>query len=256
MGKFISLGKINKYFIYILLSVIFLIFNKVLYGYNHNGSFEEVKLFKDDAFSDHILIHYIFSYFGTFLLGILFYKIQIYKNKSSNANSKVNNKRSSSEIELIFNKNDLNYNSDNLYLHILLTIFLWVLEEHLIDIYSKVLKDLDFWMIELIIISYINNKFFKIKLYAHQRFVFYLNIIPCIFKIVTIILSFVKNRNKNIDKIFFFRASILSIWNYFLFYFNNFKVLCKYKNKMAYGFKIYFYSKTNNNIWNYWNNNL
>ena len=203
MGKFISLGKINKYFIYILLSVIFLIFNKVLYGYNHNGSFEEVKLFKDDAFSDHILIHYIFSYFGTFLLGILFYKIQIYKNKSSNANSKVNNKRSSSEIELIFNKNDLNYNSDNLYLHILLTIFLWVLEEHLIDIHSKVLKDLDFWMIELIIISYINNKFFKIKLYAHQRFVFYLNIIPCIFKIVAIILSFVKNRNENIGKILY-----------------------------------------------------
>ena len=32
----------------------------------------------DDAFSDHILIHYIFSYFGTFLLGILFYKIQIW----------------------------------------------------------------------------------------------------------------------------------------------------------------------------------
>ena len=183
MGKFISFGKLNKYSIYILVSVVFLICNKVLYGYNHNNSFEEVKLFNNYAFSKHILIHYIFSYFGTFLLGIIFYKIHIYKNKSSNKDSKVKNKRSNSGIKLIYNRNNLFYNSDNLPLHILLIIFLWVLEEHLIDIYSSILKDLDFWMIEL---------------YSHQRFVFYLNIIPCIFKIITIILSFVKERNENI----------------------------------------------------------
>ena len=198
MGKFISFGKLNKYSIYILVSVVFLICNKVLYGYNHNNSFEEVKLFNNYAFSKHILIHYIFSYFGTFLLGIIFYKIHIYKNKSSNKDSKVKNKRSNSGIKLIYNRNNLFYNSDNLPLHILLIIFLWVVEEHLIDIYSSILKDLDFWMIELLIISYINNKFFKIELYSHQRFVFYLNIIPCIFKIITIILSFVKERNENI----------------------------------------------------------
>ena len=176
MGKFISFGKLNKYSIYILVSVVFLICNKVLYGYNHNNSFYEVKLFNNYAFSKHILIHYIFSYFGTFLLGIIFYKIHIYKNKSSNKDSKVNRK-SNSQIELIYNRKNLFYNSDNLHLHILLIIFLWVVEEHLIDIYSNVLKDLDFWMIELLIISYINYKAFNIKPYAHQYLVLILNIL-------------------------------------------------------------------------------
>jgi hypothetical protein len=76
---------------------------------------------------------------------------------------------------------------------------LWVLEEHLIDLYSKVLKDLDFWMIELLIISYINSKIFNNSIYKHQKLVFILNIIPCILKILTIILSFYEDNEDSED---------------------------------------------------------
>jgi hypothetical protein len=218
----ISFGKINKYSSYIMLSIIFLICNKALYGFNHNESFKKATFFpinekenedEDEDkydFSKHNLIHYIVSYIGTFILGIIFYKLEIKASKIKKSikmseSDKEKKERSNSEIKSIYNSNYQSYifNSKNLVLIILITLMLWVLEEHLIDLYSKVLKDLDFWMIELLIISYINSKIFNNSIYKHQKLVFILNIIPCILKIMTIILSFYEDSNGDNEEIIY-----------------------------------------------------
>ena len=44
------------------------------------------------------------------------------------------------------------------------------------DIYYKsTLKRLDFWMFELPIVTYINYKMFKMKVYKHHLFAIYIN---------------------------------------------------------------------------------
>ena len=58
------------------------------------------------------------------------------------------------------------------------------------------LKNLVFWMLELIIIYYFNKKIFNAELYNHQKLSFFITIFPIIFKVVSIILSSI-NVNKN-----------------------------------------------------------
>ena len=65
-------------------------------------------------------------------------------------------------------------------------IFGWVFEEQAIEIYIKELGRLDFWMLELIIIAYLNSIIFHIEIYNHQKFVIYFNLIPIAFKIINI----------------------------------------------------------------------
>ena len=72
---------------------------------------------------------------------------------------------------------------------IIIIIFGWVFEEQAIEIYIKELGRLDFWMLELIIIAYLNSIIFHIEIYRHQKFVIYFNLIPIAFKIITIFLE-------------------------------------------------------------------
>jgi hypothetical protein len=67
-----------------------------------------------------------------------------------------------------------------------LIIVLWIVEEHLIELFS-ILKDLDFWMIEIIILSIFNSKMFKSKTYLHQKLINYLNLMPIILKAISIV---------------------------------------------------------------------
>ena len=72
---------------------------------------------------------------------------------------------------------------------------MWILDENLIQLFSF-LKDLDFWMIEIIIISYMISIMFKSKIYLHHRLIIFLNLIPVLFKIIAIYLSFQDKCNK------------------------------------------------------------
>ena len=66
--------------IYIICRIITLLFNECLYGLNYNQSFKEINI--ADTFSRHILIHKLFSFFGTFLLALLFSKIEAFCTRS------------------------------------------------------------------------------------------------------------------------------------------------------------------------------
>ena len=207
MAKCISCGGFNKYFIYILLTIFFKILNDSLYGFNYNDSFEDVKIFDthtQDYFSWHYLIHQIFGYISTTILSFFFYKYEVNASKKEGIDrvtntSNINNKKNI-QIKLIHNnaEDNIDINSDkSSFIICLLVIFLWINEEQLIDFYYLALKDLDFWMFELLIVTYFSVKMFKIEIYNHQKCAMWFTLVPCSFKILTIVLSSLGNIDTN-----------------------------------------------------------
>ena len=108
MGKYISLGKYNKNFKYIILYIIIALFNNSLSGINYYTGFNELRLIDNNKFSKFSIIHQIFScYLGTFLLSAIFYifenqKIKKVPNKSDdNSIDSSRSRNPSSHIILI-----------------------------------------------------------------------------------------------------------------------------------------------------------
>ena len=205
MGGYISFAKFNKKHLYILYSILFLILKDFSFGFNYNDSFTPL-LDGNNAnenFSEHYLIKNILCYIFTFILSLILYLLERkkigkdLKNKSENGDNALVSP-SFSQIKYIHHVSKNIYLSNKSILFLLFIIFMWILNENLLHLFS-ILKDLDFWMIEIIIISYMTSFFFKTKIYIHHKMIIYLNLFPVIFKIITIILSFKDDCNKNDD---------------------------------------------------------
>jgi len=194
MGKYISIGIYNKNYLYITYLIIVSNLKDMVYGYNYNGSFEAIFLGFKDNFIEFPLMRRILGYIGTLIMSLIF----LYKFASKNKNEILLNKKVESKINYIYNT--INISKKTFFLFLLIT-FLWILEEQLIDIFSSAFKDLDFWMLEIIILYYINNKIYNQKHYLHQKVIIYLNLILALLKILVIISSFYgdneENRNNN-----------------------------------------------------------
>ena len=183
---------LNQFYFYILLIIISGMFSDILYGINHNQTFTTVRL-TSDVFSNHYLIHELWNYLGTFITSLC---LSIYENNKLSAKSNIKNKKG--WIKLIYNdskNNNYDITCKFLFLY-LLKIFLWVFVDQIIDysIFLMIFQDLDFWMLELFILSLLNKLMsYRIKIYRHQRLAIYLSIIPSLLKVVSIILSFYDN---------------------------------------------------------------
>ena len=213
----------SKYNIYIIFITFTGLLTSMLYGLDHNKTFLEVKISYDN-FSNHYLIHEFWNFLGTFIIAIMFISNE---NKSSNKKSvkKKNNKNNKTWITLIYNKNNgYNYKdkTNSFICFYFLTIFFWVLIDHLIEYYYLILQDLDFWMVELFIIVFLTSKTeFKIQFYKHHKFAMLLSIIPSLLKIVSIILSFYdedKNYTGGLPIYYVEKNPILSITIGIIFY--------------------------------------
>ena len=93
MVKCLSIGNCNKYFIYILLSILFHILNDTLYGFNYD-SLLDVKLIDtetQDYFSWHDLIHKIFSFIGTIIIAYFFNKYESFVSQRQSLNINISN---------------------------------------------------------------------------------------------------------------------------------------------------------------------
>ena len=198
MGRCISFGIFNKNYLYILYLIIVSNLKEIVYGYNYNDSFEPIYLGFKDNFMEFPLMRRILGYIGTIIMSLIF--LYIFASKSKN--EILLNKKVDSKSNFIYNKN--NMTKKTLFLFSLIA-FLWIVEEHLIEIFSSAFKDLDFWMLEIIILYYINSKLFKQKHYSHQKLIIYLNLILSLFKILAISLSFFgdKEENENNNKILY-----------------------------------------------------
>ena len=197
MGKLIICGRINKYYGYIILPTIFLLLQDIAFGANYNNSFHDTKLFGTSK--KYNTIHFLYCYIFIFLASfIFFFKCKDKEKKSENLLSK--------KTEKVEEKKGQN-NTKHSFLKFLIIIMLWVIEEQLKDLYFNTLKNLDFWMFELIIIYLFNKKTFNTELYKHQKFSFIIMIFPFIFKIGTITLSCI-SKDKT-DPIFIYTNYII-----------------------------------------------
>ena len=193
MNSFIIFGEGYTYLLYLFLIILLKILDDCLYGINYNETFEEINLYKVISDNDisHKFIHITFQYFGTGLLGvfILIYEKCVIKPEKSKKNSKI--KRMASNQQALIHKDpEQQLKAYELCWILILIHITWIIEEQLINIFRYILKDLDFWMFEILIITLITSYIFKIKIYKHQLLSISLNIFPTILKIVTIVLSF------------------------------------------------------------------
>ena len=182
MPRYIICRRLNKYHLFIIISIVFQIVYEAIYGFNYYEKiFDDVNIFHNkghEYFSKHILIHLIFSHIVLFIFTIPFY---IYENNSSKALI--------TESLFLDNKNRNNNKKNQNLLLILLIVFLWILEEYLFLFYALILGGLEFWLLELLIIYYLTSKAFKLKLYKHQKLALTINLFPLIIKFIFIILS-------------------------------------------------------------------
>ena len=181
MLRCIICGRLNKYHLFIIISIVFQILYEAIYGFNYYDKiFDDVKIFHNkghEYFSKNILIHLIFSHIGLFIIAIPFY---IYENKSS--------KKLIEESIFLENRNRKNKKKHQNLL-ILLIVFLWILEEYIYIFYALILSGLEFWFLELLIIYYLTSKEFNLELYKHQKLALTINSFPLITKFIFIILS-------------------------------------------------------------------
>jgi len=209
MRKYFSCGQYNIFFKYIILNIIFDLLYDCIHGYNiYDNLFYNVRIFSgeiQESFSNHYLIYKTFDYLGVFLFSFLFHKCDSYilkkdlkKDLKKPINEKLTNKEKINgppQILLIHNVNKINIEeqflkSKDLYRKYIIICILWVVEEQLLKIFQFGLKDLDFWMFELLIITYLSARMFKLEIFNHQKFAILFNLFPCILKIITIGLSF------------------------------------------------------------------
>ena len=203
MGKFISFGEINHNLKYILILVACSNLTSFLYGYNFYGTFEDVRIFSkwdNNNFASHFYIQV--------LLSIIFYAIEQYniktelKKSASDPSYKIKNKQRNNSSRIILIHNDEKKNIDNKTARFyFMLIFLLIIVELLVNLYDYFFKNLDFWMFELLIISYFfMQKRFKIKIHKHQKIAIIYNLIfPSITKLISIHLSFFDDGNGDSD---------------------------------------------------------
>ena len=159
----------------------------------------QVGIFIDDKHISHSYIHKLFYYSIIFICSI-FYCLYEYKRDNNNNKNKLNdeftnNKSLNEDKELIYH--DIGYyvdkNISNSFTFLML--FLYVLSENIDFITHLFFTFGDYWMLELVIMTYLNHKMFQLKIYKHQKLAIYLVSIPFILKSVTIILFFCDENN-------------------------------------------------------------
>ena len=236
----ISLGQFNIFYIYIILYVNTLILNNFLFGQSYNDIFSEVKFFPSEiqkVFSTHYFFHQIIFCFFTCLLAIL---QSLYK-KIFNTERK----RSLSKFKLLYYDYEKEIKTKISFIDYILTVFIMIIEEQFLEkIFFYLFSYVDFWMIELVIITYINSKTFNSKIYKHHMLAIILNVtIPLTLKIITIIYSDKKiDSNKNylmliFGIIIYLIAIILrSLINSRIKYYMDLKYISEEKILILYGF--------------------
>ena len=209
MGKYISLGEYNKYLIFTYLTVAFNILTYFIFGYDLNNSFVILKLkptFTQLKLYNHSNIHDIFKYTALFIIswGLCIYEDYSLKRSTKFVSSSINERSISvSTIKLLQYDPERDFERNISTFKVLLIIFLLIFQNYLIDLFFKGgYGEIDYWVLELLILGYFNKKFFNIKLYDHQYCAIYFNLIFCTaFKILSFFISLnfgEEEDNKNI----------------------------------------------------------
>ena len=86
MKSCITCNNYSNNYKYIILSFIFYIYNNIIFGTNYNESFRQLKIPPGELVKNNKYIYQTFCYFGTFLISLLFFKIEERQLKSQSVN--------------------------------------------------------------------------------------------------------------------------------------------------------------------------
>ena len=192
MTKCITFGNWSHNYLYIILNVIFGILNQIIIGYGYLAY--TLQLFTDSKYGEHIYIHRLFNYIIILIGASLFHLYEKKKEININKNPlSIKTGKTPLSLDLIYNEIYFYNNSD--IANIFLIIFLYVLFEHIDIICRQFFSFADFWMMEILVMAYLNLKMFKILIYKHQLLSLCIVSIPFISKAATIVLFFLDENN-------------------------------------------------------------
>ena len=202
MAKFIQIGNCSKTYRYIGYIIIALFFKDVSFGSHNVEYFDVLKLIPTGKLEDSYFIHQFFCYIAIAIFCYIRYKRENISRHSSidleaNEIQLDNHVQDNPTLDFELIHNDVSPDKGYPNIYLLLMALGWVFNEELLNHFSNVFIHLDFWMLELMIITYFMKKKLKLKTYRHQYFSFILSsAIPIILKIMTIIFSFYDGNNK------------------------------------------------------------
>ena len=167
-----------------------------IFGFDLDDDFKELLLFPSNEqkkLYKHMSVYEIFRNIGVFIFSCVFYKIEKMIDKkeiTSQRTLSFSSTKSNNQIILIFNDSQDEMGSFSI-LSFIIVITIFVCIQFLAEIfYILGLRIFDFWMFELLVISYINAKMFKLKIYRHQKLAIFFNSFICLlFRIPYFILS-------------------------------------------------------------------
>ena len=171
MGTCIKFGDYNKNYKYIIFTCIF---NYLTY-FVTLGDLKEIlissKIIDEEnkSLPTHAGINDIFNYIGIIIISIILDKYKEKKSSNNKQNNEIiNNKKISTEILLIHNdiKEEINKNISILNLFFVLSY--WIFIDHTTRIIQP-LMIFDYWMFELLFISFMTSILLKTKIYIHQK---------------------------------------------------------------------------------------
>ena len=202
MGIFFTFENYTKYHNYLILSVISLLFFYLFYGINYLGGFKSFLFFeKQEEYSKQFIIHQIFCYFGIAIMSYLFYKKVDKQEEDKSFHIEdyykiASDKKTRAEIVYSYAK------EQNIsYSFFMFIIFCWVfLDQAVENKFIGFFPNMDFWMLELIIMTILNAKIFKTNIYRHHWFVLCFNLFPILFKIITIYHEFTGSEPTKTDE--------------------------------------------------------
>ena len=206
MVCYIKCSKCNKYNKFIILAALFGFLTNYTFGHIYNNKMDLFKLIDTDnqkLLSNHIIYHYIFRFLGVAIISfalLLIKKDDSQKKPDDNYLEARTNE--SSAIILIYN--DAEEDLNNISFNIFIVIFIMVLQRILEDLFYKSnLRNLDFWMLELPLVSYLNYKILNFKIHRHHYLVIYINLIlGLIYKISSFIINYILY-NSNEDNLYY-----------------------------------------------------
>ena len=194
---YITLGNWNKHYIYIILTVISMNIYCIISGFGYHTY--QIGIFIDEEHIGHLYIHKII-YYLLMLIGSFFYwlyEIKRDKNiyKQFNQEGKIEHKNSRNDSSLIYH--DIYYYGNKIVSDsfTFITIFLFVLVEHIDRIVHQFFSYGDYWMFELLTMAYLHNKLFNLKIFKHQKLSIYSVSLPVLLKTITIIFFFLDENN-------------------------------------------------------------
>ena len=185
MAKYISCGKYNNYYKYILLTILFSLLSTSLFGNgycNDSNLIFIAQLYPDKTkttqlnLSHHIIFHNIYRNFFIIIISIILYNYEKYSSKSEK------NEESAKQtgIELIYEDLEKELEQKSI-LNIIFIIILFNIQDILTMFYFQFdLSQFNLWILELPLFSFFNYKILNIKIYSHHKFAMYLSVIVCL----------------------------------------------------------------------------